>query len=190
MRPTIDQDDDKPHEECGVFGVWNGGDAAALTALGLHALQHRGQEAAGIVTLDEKGLFHAHKGLGLVGDNFGEAKVIASLRVNTVFLGTHSVSIPRGFLMPNSLEAATDMAMMGIADRTPKRRASYDAVDTTPRPPSPPTILQIEAKSFTSRAILSIAVVMTTYGSGAASNVTSINRNEGRLMVRPECPLS
>ena len=45
-------------------------------------------------------------------------KVIASLRVNTVFLGTHSVSIPRGFLMPNSLEAATDMAMMGIADRT------------------------------------------------------------------------
>ncbi|MEO3470304.1 amidophosphoribosyltransferase [Roseomonas sp. CAU 1739] len=80
MRPTIDQDDDKPHEECGVFGVWNGGDAAALTALGLHALQHRGQEAAGIVTLDEKGLFHAHKGLGLVGDNFGEAKVIASLR--------------------------------------------------------------------------------------------------------------
>ena len=38
--------------------------------------------------------------------------------VNTVFLGTHSVSIPRGFLMPNSLEAATDMAMMDIADRT------------------------------------------------------------------------
>ncbi|MFT8592359.1 MAG: DeoR/GlpR family DNA-binding transcription regulator [Bifidobacterium sp.] len=45
-------------------------------------------------------------------------KVVASLRVNTVFLGTHSVSIPRGFLMPNSLEAATDMAMMQIADKT------------------------------------------------------------------------
>lgn len=45
-------------------------------------------------------------------------KVVQSLRVNTVFLGTHSVSIPRGFLMPNSLEAATDMAMMDIADRT------------------------------------------------------------------------
>jgi DeoR/GlpR family transcriptional regulator of sugar metabolism len=45
-------------------------------------------------------------------------KVIESLRVNTVFLGTHSVSMPRGFLMPNSLEAATDMAMMDIADRT------------------------------------------------------------------------
>ena len=45
-------------------------------------------------------------------------KMVASLRVNTVFLGTHSVSIPRGFLMPNSLEAATDMALMDIADRT------------------------------------------------------------------------
>lgn len=44
-------------------------------------------------------------------------KVIASLRVNTVFLGTHSVSMPRGFLMPNSLEAATDMAMMDIAGK-------------------------------------------------------------------------
>ncbi|MDF7663408.1 DeoR/GlpR family DNA-binding transcription regulator [Bifidobacterium sp. ESL0763] len=45
-------------------------------------------------------------------------KVIESLRVNTVFLGTHSVSVPRGFLMPNSLEAATDMSMMDIADKT------------------------------------------------------------------------
>ena len=42
--------DDKLHEECGVFGVWNVPDAAAVTALGLHALQHRGQEATGIVT--------------------------------------------------------------------------------------------------------------------------------------------
>lgn len=72
-------DDDKPHEECGVFGVWGATDAAALTALGLHALQHRGQEAAGIVSLNAGGTFHAHKGLGLVGDNFSDAKVIAGL---------------------------------------------------------------------------------------------------------------
>ncbi len=45
-------DDDKPHEECGIFGVFGHPDAAALCALGLHALQHRGQEAAGIVTFD------------------------------------------------------------------------------------------------------------------------------------------
>lgn len=72
-------DDDKPHEECGVVGVWGSADAAALTALGLHALQHRGQEAAGIVSLEPGGQFHAHKGRGLVGDNFGDAAVIAGL---------------------------------------------------------------------------------------------------------------
>ncbi len=71
-------DDDKPHEECGVFGVWNVTDAAAITALGLHALQHRGQEATGIVTHDGV-RFHSHKGLGLVGDNYGDAKTMAGL---------------------------------------------------------------------------------------------------------------
>ena len=75
---TLPGDDDKPHEECGVFGVWNAIDAAALTALGLHALQHRGQAATGIVSFDGR-RFHSHKGLGLVGDNFGDARVIASL---------------------------------------------------------------------------------------------------------------
>ncbi len=72
------ESDDKFHDECGVFGVWNVPDAAAVTALGLHALQHRGQEATGIVSLDGK-RFHSHRGLGLVGDNFSNAKVIASL---------------------------------------------------------------------------------------------------------------
>jgi amidophosphoribosyltransferase len=71
-------EDDKLHEECGVVGIWNHGDAAALTALGLHALQHRGQEATGIVTHDGRH-FHSHRGLGLVGENFGEARVIAGL---------------------------------------------------------------------------------------------------------------
>jgi amidophosphoribosyltransferase len=71
-------DDDKLHEECGVFGVWHAVDAGAITALGLHALQHRGQEATGIASFDGE-RFHLHKGLGLVGDNFSDAKVIASL---------------------------------------------------------------------------------------------------------------
>ncbi|KAA2214320.1 amidophosphoribosyltransferase [Teichococcus oryzae] len=81
---TNPHDDDGFHEECGVFGVWNATDAAALTALGLHALQHRGQEASGIVTLsgheDDRGSFHQHRGLGLVGDIFGDAKVMAQLK--------------------------------------------------------------------------------------------------------------
>ena len=73
-----DKDDDKLHEECGVFGVYDHPDAAALTALGLHALQHRGQEAAGIVTFDgEK--FLSEKHLGLVSDNFSRPSVIKRL---------------------------------------------------------------------------------------------------------------
>ena len=66
------------HEECGVFGVYGHPDAAALTALGLHALQHRGQEAAGIVAYDG-GQFNAHRGQGLVSDNFSSKEVIGRL---------------------------------------------------------------------------------------------------------------
>ncbi len=73
-----DRDDDKLHEECGVFGVWDHADAAALVALGLHALQHRGQESTGIVTYDGE-RFHSHRGLGLVGENFSDARVMAGL---------------------------------------------------------------------------------------------------------------
>jgi amidophosphoribosyltransferase len=76
--PDLEHDDDKLHEECGVIGMWGVTDAAAVAALGLHALQHRGQEATGIVTFDGH-RFHSHKGMGLVGDNFGDARVIASL---------------------------------------------------------------------------------------------------------------
>ena len=71
--------DDKFHEECGVFGIFGHADSAAHSALCLHALQHRGQESAGIVTYDGA-QFHSHRGLGLVGDNFGSAAVIDRLR--------------------------------------------------------------------------------------------------------------
>ncbi|MBD8892748.1 amidophosphoribosyltransferase [Roseibium litorale] len=69
---------DRLREECGVFGVLGHEDASALTALGLHALQHRGQEAAGIVTLD-KDQFRAERHLGLVGDHFSNADTISRL---------------------------------------------------------------------------------------------------------------
>ena len=72
-------DDDHFHDECGVFGVFGHEDAAAHTALGLHALQHRGQEAAGIVTCDGTH-FHNHRSLGLVGDNFSSQTVIERLQ--------------------------------------------------------------------------------------------------------------
>ena len=67
--------DPKLKEECGVFGISNAKDASALTALGLHALQHRGQEGCGIVTFDKK-RFYSERRLGLVGDNFTKGKVL------------------------------------------------------------------------------------------------------------------
>jgi amidophosphoribosyltransferase len=71
-------DGDRLREECGIFGIWNHPDAAAITALGLHALQHRGQEAAGIVSYDGK-RFHSERRLGLVGDAFSRRDVIDRL---------------------------------------------------------------------------------------------------------------
>ncbi len=85
MTPQIVQDDafdpnaDRLREECGVFGIFGHADAAALTALGLHALQHRGQEAAGIVSFDGN-RFHSERRMGLVGDAFSEAAVIDKLK--------------------------------------------------------------------------------------------------------------
>ena len=71
----------KIKEECGVFGISNAKDSSALVALGLHALQHRGQEGCGIVTFDgEK--YHSEKRFGLVGDNFNKEKVLNSLKGN------------------------------------------------------------------------------------------------------------
>jgi amidophosphoribosyltransferase len=71
-------DGDKLHEECGVFGVVGGRDAAAIVALGLHALQHRGQEAVGITSFD--GLeFYSRRGIGHVAQNFSSGPAIAEL---------------------------------------------------------------------------------------------------------------
>ncbi|MGL4494389.1 MAG: amidophosphoribosyltransferase [Beijerinckiaceae bacterium] len=74
----LDDGEDGLREKCGVFGISGHADAAALTALGLHALQHRGQEAAGIVSFDGR-RFHSERRLGLVGDNFSDAKTMERL---------------------------------------------------------------------------------------------------------------
>ena len=71
----------KLKEECGVFGISNTRDASALTALGLHALQHRGQEGCGIVSFDGK-KYYSEKRFGLVGDNFNKEKVLNNLKGN------------------------------------------------------------------------------------------------------------
>jgi len=78
IETTDDLDGDRLREYCGVFGVFGFSDAAAITALGLHALQHRGQEAAGIVSYDA-GRFHGERRLGLVGDHFSKESTIKRL---------------------------------------------------------------------------------------------------------------
>ena len=79
MLTTHPFDDDHLREECGVFGIFGHPEAAALVALGLHALQHRGQEAAGVVSYDGDH-FHNHRGLGHVEDIFGNEAVMRRLK--------------------------------------------------------------------------------------------------------------
>ncbi|WP_373488859.1 amidophosphoribosyltransferase [Blastomonas sp.] len=79
MITTHPFNDDKLREECGVFGVAGAIDAAAMVALGLHALQHRGQEAAGISSFDGT-TFHDHKALGLVAGNFDSEEIMRLLK--------------------------------------------------------------------------------------------------------------
>ena len=79
LKKRLKNFDPKIREECGVFGISNAKDASALTALGLHALQHRGQEGCGIVTFDGKQYF-SEKRFGLVGDNFNKEKILNNLK--------------------------------------------------------------------------------------------------------------
>ncbi|WP_201285561.1 amidophosphoribosyltransferase [Chelativorans xinjiangense] len=76
--PFMGEADDHFHDECGVFGIFGRQDAAAIATLGLHALQHRGQEAAGIVSFDGT-QFHVERHIGLIGDTFTKPTVIERL---------------------------------------------------------------------------------------------------------------
>ncbi|MEM6491561.1 MAG: amidophosphoribosyltransferase, partial [Pseudomonadota bacterium] len=114
----IPYDDDKLREECGVFGVWGAEDAAALVALGLHALQHRGQEAAGIVSLDRSDTgemtFPAHRGVGLVGDIFGDSAVVERLS-GPAAIGHARYATTGGTLLRNVQPLYADFAFGGFA---------------------------------------------------------------------------
>ena len=84
-------DDDHLQEECAIFGIFGTNEASINTALGLHALQHRGQEAAGIVSFDGK-TFFAHRGLGHVGENFGAGSSHIANLVGHVAIGHNRYS--------------------------------------------------------------------------------------------------
>ena len=115
LKKKLKNFDPKIKEECGVFGISNAEDASALTALGLHALQHRGQEGCGIVTFDgEK--YYSEKRFGLVGDNFNKEKVLNKLKGNYA-IGHNRYSTTGGNTLRNiqPFFADTNAGGIGVA---------------------------------------------------------------------------
>jgi amidophosphoribosyltransferase len=106
-------DDDHFHDECGVFGIWGAKEAANHAYLGLHALQHRGQEAAGIVSSDGNQLF-VHRGLGLVQEVFGQHQTLEKLPGDRA-IGHVRYSTAGGSHIKNSQPIAIDYAHGSIA---------------------------------------------------------------------------
>ena len=102
----------KLKEECGVFGISNSSEASTLTALGLHALQHRGQEGCGIVSFDGQ-QYHSEKRFGLVGDNFNKEKVLKNLSGNYA-IGHNRYSTTGGAALRNIQPFFADTNAGGI----------------------------------------------------------------------------
>ena len=108
-----DEADDKLREECGVFGISGHEEAAAVTALGLHALQHRGQEAAGIVSFDGK-RFHSERRIGLVSDHFTK-KPIIEIRQGQMAMGHVRYSTTGEPALRNVQPLFADLSVGGFA---------------------------------------------------------------------------
>ncbi|MDB5452258.1 MAG: amidophosphoribosyltransferase [Caulobacteraceae bacterium] len=108
-----DPDDDRPRLECGVFGVFEIPEASAVTALGLHALQHRGQEACGIASFDGQ-RFHTERHTGLVGDNFTGQDLVQRLPGQSA-IGHTRYSTSGGSFMRNIQPMFADLEAGGVA---------------------------------------------------------------------------
>ena len=113
MLTTNPFDDDKLREECGVFGIWNADVASSFVALGLHALQHRGQEAAGITSFDGHS-FHSHRAAGHVAGNFDKDQVIRGLPGRTA-IGHVRYSTTGSSAMRNVQPLFAELAEGGFA---------------------------------------------------------------------------
>ncbi|HEX4183798.1 MAG TPA: amidophosphoribosyltransferase [Caulobacteraceae bacterium] len=108
-----DPDDDQPRLECGVFGIYDTPEASTITALGLHALQHRGQEACGIATFDGN-KFHTERHMGHVSDAFAGQDLSATLP-GTVAIGHTRYSTAGGSFLRNVQPMFADMESGGVA---------------------------------------------------------------------------
>ncbi|MBU1378114.1 MAG: amidophosphoribosyltransferase [Alphaproteobacteria bacterium] len=112
--PTArDPDDDTPRLECGVFGVFDVPEASGITALGLHALQHRGQEACGIASFDGQ-RYHTERHMGYVGDAFGGGDLNKRLPGH-VAIGHTRYSTAGGSFIRNVQPMFADLEAGGIA---------------------------------------------------------------------------
>jgi len=109
----IDPYEGRLRDECGVFGVYGHPEAGVLTALGLHALQHRGQEGCGIVSFDGE-LFHHERHLGLVGDNLTGADLPKRLPGHTA-VGHTRYSTQGGAILRNVQPLFADLQFGGLA---------------------------------------------------------------------------
>ncbi|NBX67205.1 MAG: amidophosphoribosyltransferase [Proteobacteria bacterium] len=106
-------EDDHFHDECGVFGVRGVADASAVAALGLHALQHRGQEACGIAAFDGEAV-SIHRGLGLVSDNFGNREIIQGLK-GSCAIGHNRYATCGATILRNVQPIFADLSFGGFA---------------------------------------------------------------------------
>ena len=113
LNNPLDLYGDTLREECGVFGILGHPEAATLTALGLHALQHRGQEAAGIVSFDGR-QFHSERQLGLVGDHFTDPAVVKRLP-GTMAMGHVRYSTTGETILRNVQPLFAELEVGGIA---------------------------------------------------------------------------
>ena len=104
---------DKLKEECGIFGITDHADASAMVALGLHALQHRGQEGCGIVSYDGKN-YHSEKRQGLVGDHFTDKKILEKVPGNFA-IGHNRYSTTGETSMRNIQPFFADLHMGGLS---------------------------------------------------------------------------
>jgi amidophosphoribosyltransferase len=114
---VYDTQEDRLREECGVFAVFGADDASVITALGLHALQHRGQEGCGIVSLDDAGFHHVERHMGLVGENFSAnaARPVAERLPGRVAIGHTRYATQGGRILRNVQPLYADLNCGGFA---------------------------------------------------------------------------
>ena len=191
---SFSENDDHFHDECGVFGIFGRQDAAAITTLGLHALQRRGQEAAGIVSYDGSQFF-VERHVGLIGDNFTKQSVIARLQ-GTRAIGHTRYATTGGAGLRNVQPLFAELADGGFAvahngnltnamtvqRELQKRGAIFSSTSDTE------TILHLVAmnpeKDFTQRFIAAIRQVEGAYSLVALSTKKMIGCRDP-LGIRP-----